>query len=283
MALRIFNNVTSLNAQRSLDSHNARLRDIFERIATGVRINRASVDIASFSVSLGLRSDARVLRQAEKNANDGIALINAAESGLNTISSILIRLRELAFQSATGTLGDTQRRTVQLEFTSLKAEVDRIALTSEFNGQKLLDGALSSNASTQVVLAVGLNSSVDNLINLNEKVDLAAVTTAGLQIAEVSVSTQAEALDALKALEDGITTLLTTRGRLGAVQNATLRTASVLNTTIVNIIQADSALSDADLSEEFAELTKNQILLQASSAMIGQANLIPRAVLQLLR
>ena len=139
MPVRIFNNIPSLNAQRILGINNDRLAKSVERIASGIRVNRGADDAAGLAISEALRSDIRALRQAVRNANDGISLINVAEGALNEQSGILIRLRELASQAATGTVGSTERQTIQLEFSALSNELDRIAATTEFNGQGLVD------------------------------------------------------------------------------------------------------------------------------------------------
>ena len=144
MPIRIFNNIPSLNAQRILGVNNERLSKSVERIASGIRINRGADDAAGLAISEALRSDIRGLRQAVRNANDGVSLINVAEGAMNEQSGILIRLRELASQAATGTVGSTERQTLQLEFSALQNEIDRIANTTEFNGQKLIDGTLAS-------------------------------------------------------------------------------------------------------------------------------------------
>ena len=156
MPVRIFNNIPSLNAQRILGKNNDRLQQSVERISSGIRINRASDDTAGLSISEGLRSDIRALRQAVRNANDGISLINVGEGALNEQASILIRLRELASQAATGTVGATERQSIQLEFSALRNEIDRITTTTEFNGQGLIDGSLGSSVSTnnQIIIQV---------------------------------------------------------------------------------------------------------------------------------
>ena len=148
MPVRIFNNIPSLNAQRILGINNDRLATSVERISSGIRINRGADDAAGLAISEALRSDIRALRQAVRNANDGISLINVTEGALNEQSGILIRLRELASQAATGTVGSTERQTIQLEFDALRLEIDRIANTTEFNGQRLVDGSLASSVTS---------------------------------------------------------------------------------------------------------------------------------------
>jgi len=285
MAVRIFNNIPSLNAQRILGINNNRLAQSVERISSGIRINRGSDDAAGLAISEGLRSDIRALRQAVRNANDGVSLINVTEGALNEQSGILIRLRELASQAATGTVGSTERATIQLEFTALRNELDRIAQTTEFNGQKLIEGSLASSvASTNhILIQVGLDSSSHSRININSEVDLGAMTSTGLSIHELSVTSADAALTALEQVNTSIGTLTAGRGKIGAVQNRLIRTISTISIAVENLSAAESAIRDADIAEEVALLTRNQILVQAATAMVGQANLIPQSVLQLLQ
>ena len=285
MAVRIFNNIPSLNAQRILGINNSRLAQSVERISSGIRINRGSDDAAGLAISEGLRSDIRALRQAIRNANDGVSLINVTEGALNEQSGILIRLRELASQAATGTVGSTERQTIQLEFSALRNEVDRIAQTTEFNGQKLVEGSLASSVATSshILIQVGIDSSEHSRINLNTQVNLSAMTSTGLSIHELSVTSSDAALTALEQINTSIGMLTQGRGKIGAVQNRLIRSISTLSIAIENLSAAESAIRDADIAEEVALLTRNQILVQAATAMVGQANLIPQSVLQLLQ
>ena len=285
MAVRIFNNIPSLNAQRILGINNGRLAQSVERISSGIRINRGSDDAAGLAISEGLRSDIRALRQAIRNANDGVSLINVTEGALNEQSGILIRLRELASQAATGTVGSTERQTIQLEFSALRNEVDRIAQTTEFNGQKLVEGSLASSVATanHILVQVGLDNSEHSRINLNTEVNLGAMTSTGLTIHELSVTSADAALTALEQINTSIGTLTQSRGKIGAVQNRLIRTISTISIAVENLSAAESAIRDADIAEEVALLTRNQILVQAATAMVGQANLIPQSVLQLLQ
>ena len=284
MPVRIFNNISSINSQRILGTNNDRLSQSVERISSGLRINRASDDAAGLAISEGLRSDIRALRQAVRNSNDGISLVNITEGALNEQGSMLIRLRELASQAATGTTGSTERATIQLEFNSLRNEIDRITATTEFNGQKLIDGSLSSSitSTSQVFIQVGIDNSVNSRINLNEQINLQAVTASALSIDTLSVTTATAALSALDGISNAISSVTATRGQVGAVQNRLIRSISNLSISVENLSAADSQIRDADIAEEVALLTRNQILVQASTAMVGQANLIPQSVLQLL-
>lgn len=285
MAMRIFNNIASINAQRLLGANNDRLSNSVERISSGLRINRASDDAAGLAISEGLRSDIRALRQAGRNANDGVSLLNITEGALNEQGGMLIRLRELASQAATGTTGSTERATIQLEFNSLRNEIDRITNTTEFNGQKLIDGSLASSitSTSQVFIQIGIDSNANSRINLNEQINLTAVTSSALSIDSLSVLTPDEALTALDGISTAIGDVTATRGQVGAVQNRLMRSISNISISIENLSAAESQIRDADIAEEVALLTRNQIMVQASTAMVGQANLIPQSVLQLLQ
>jgi len=284
MPVRIFNNIASLNAQRILGINNDRLALSVERISSGIRVNRAADDAAGLGISEALRSDIRALRQAVRNSNDGIALINVAEGALNEQSSILIRLRELASQAATGTVGSTERATIQLEFTALSNEIDRISATTQFNGQGLVDGSLASTVSSarQVLIQVGIDSGTNSRINLNEQINLTAVTSSSLGIDSISVTGAAEALTTLDTINTAISKVTQARGQVGAVQNRLTRSVGNLSVSIENLQAAESSIRDADIAKEIADLTRNQILVQSATAMVGQANLIPQSILLLL-
>ena len=284
MAIRIFNNPASTNAQRLLGENNNRLAQSVERISSGIRINKASDDAAGLAVSEGLRSDIRALRQAVRNAHDGVSLVNIAEGALNEQSSMLIRLRELSSQAATGTVGSTERATIQLEFNALRSEIDRISSTTAFNGQNLVDGSLASsvNSANQILIQVGTDNSVNSRINLNKDIDLQAVTVSALSIDSLSVTSANGALTALDSINTAIASVAATRGKVGAVQNRLARTISNISISVENLQAAESQIRDADIAEEVALLTRNQIMVQASTAMVGQANLIPQSILQLL-
>jgi flagellin len=268
-----------------LGINNDRLSQSVERIASGIRINRGADDAAGLAISESLRSSIRALGQAVRNGNDGIALINVTEGALNEQAGILIRLRELSSQAATGTVGSTERQTIQLEFNALRNEIDRIANTTEFNGQKLIDGSLASTAATanHILIQIGLNSGADSRINLNTQINLTAITTTALGIQDLSVTSAAGALTALDAVGSAITTVTQGRGKVGAVQNRLVRAISNISVSTENLQAAESSIRDADIAQEVALLTRNQILVQAATSMVGQANLIPQSVLQLLR
>ena len=284
MAIRIFNNIASTNAQRILGVNNTRLAQSIERISSGIRINRGADDAAGLAISEGLRSDIRALRQATRNANDGVSLINVTEGALNEQSSILIRLRELASQAATGTVGSTERATIQLEFSALRDELTRIAQTTEFNGIGLIDGNLASSvaSTSHTMIQIGIDNSSNSRLDLNAILGLDAITSSTLGVASLSVTASAEALTALTTIESAIASVTKARGKVGAVQNRLQRSVSALSISAENLQAAESSIRDADIAHEIAQLTRNQILVQTSTAMVGQSNLIPQSVLQLL-
>ena len=284
MAVRIFNNIPSITAQRILGVNNNRLALSVERISSGIRINRAADDAAGLAISEGLRSDIRALRQAVRNASDGISLMNVTEGALNEQSGILIRLRELASQAATGTVGSTERQTIQLEFTALRAELDRISATTEFNGQKLINGNLASGVAinSHTLIQIGIDSTANSRIDLNTQINLSSIDSTQLEIHNLSVTASSEALTALDKINEAIGSITESRGKVGAVHNRLTRSIANLSVSVENLTAAESSIRDADIAEEVAELTRNQILVQTATAMVGQANLIPQSVLQLL-
>ena len=282
MALTIFSNISSLNAQRYLETNRNLLSASIARVASGIRINSSSDDVAGLAISEALYSDVQTLKQGARNLNDGIALINTIDGALNEQASILIRLRELATQSATGTIGETERKTIQLEFDALRKELNRIAANTEFNGQKLIDGSLAASSTDSIILQIGLDSSSDSRIDLNEVLNITAVTSQALDFDNGSVLTSGDALAAIGKLNIALEEMNQIRGRVGANQNQLVRALNNLNVSIEGLTTALTTIRDADLALELAELTKNQILVQAGAAMIGQANLTPQGALSLL-
>ena len=179
MPLKIFNNLSSLNTQRVLELNRSRLGRSITRVASGKRITQSADDSAGVAISQSLRSNVATMRQGARNLADGISMINAADGALSVQAGILIRGRELASQAATGTIGQTERETINLEFQALLTELDRIGSTQEFNGQKLIDGSLSATASKTIILQIGNSSATVNRFDLNKEINLTAVTTEG--------------------------------------------------------------------------------------------------------
>jgi len=257
MALQIFTNLVSQNAQRNLTTNNERLENSIKQVASGQRLQKVGDDAASFTISQSLRSDNLVLRQASRNTNDAIALVNNTEGSVGEISSILIRLRELAQQSASGTISNTDRESVQLEFDQLRKELDRIANSTEFNGQKLLDGSLASGAGDPYVIQTGLDGSAANRFDLNEVLNVRDLRSAALGLDQLSVNTQEGALAAGGEIETLIDEVIETRSRIAVGAERLAHTVSQLDRTVEENVRADSILSDADLGEGFANLTRN--------------------------
>ena len=281
MALRIYNNLFSASAQRHLGNNHEGLSTSLERLSSGLRINRAADDAAGLSISEGLRADIKSLGQAIRNGNDGIALLNTAEGAMQEQGAILIRMRELSSQAATGTVGSSERTSIEREFTALRSEIDRITATTDFNGVNLLDGSLSSIGSS-IVIQIGNTSAASNRFNLNTEVDLTAMTAAALQLDTMTVSTVSGALSAMDSINSALSTVSDGRGKLGAVQNRLTHTLKNLGVTVENLSAAESQIRDADYAAEISQFTRNQILVQASTAILAQANLVPQTVLQLL-
>ena len=281
VALTINTNLTSLNSQRVLELSRSQLGRSITRLATGVKISGASDGVAELALSESIRSDVRALQQGSRNLNDGLALIRTAEAALNDISGTFIRLRELASQAANGTVGGTERQTINLEYQNLLAELDRISNSTSFRDTILLDGTLAKSASEHLVLQVGVDSTSENQIDLNNELDLTQVSRAAFNLEDSNVTSQGAAFLALNDLTSSIDTLIEIRSRAGSTQIRLTSALNNLNSQIENLTGAVSTIRDADIAEELAGLTKNQILVQAGVAMLGQANLIPQAVLTL--
>ena len=277
MPLRIFNNLSSQYAQNHLSSHNDNIGKAIVTVASGERLNNSSDDGASLATSESLLSNALAFRQGARNLQDGLPLIN-------NIAEILIRTRELASQSSTGTIGDTERQTIQLEFEAQKQEINRITNTNEFLSQKLLDWSLSSNATgDDVIIHIGLDSRTENRINLNETLNLRATTTTGLGIEDLDISTADGAKEDLVRLQEAVGDLSGARARVDATQHRLTRAIQNLAANIENLTAAASTICDADVAEEVTRLIKQLLLVQTSSAMVGQSNLIQEGVQLLLQ
>ena len=280
----IFNNTLSNTAQKFLDINTRRVGQSIERISSGIRVNRAADDVAGLAISEALRSDIRVLRQGVRNLNDGISLINVVEGALNEQSGAVIRLNELATQGASETLGASERQTLNLEIASLAAEIDRIAATTEFNSRTLLDGSLarSVQASEQIFIQIGTDSQSASRINLNTELNISASNSTRLGINNLSVSTCKDSQSALDAIATALETLNFARGGAGAVQNRFVKSLGTLTVSIQNLTAAESTLRDADIAEELALLTRNQIIAMTSISMVGQTNLAGKDLLDIL-
>lgn len=276
MGLRINTNVQSISAQRMLSKTNVDLKNNLRKLSSGERITRAADDAAGLAISEKLKSQIRSIRQAKRNADDGISLIQTAEGGLNEVSSIIIRLRELAVQSASDTIGDTEREFSNIEFQQLKEEVQRISMSSEFNGRQLLDGS-----SGIVEIQVGINN---DAFKDRIKYDGANIssTLENLGISGEMVSTKEGSQMALSKLDDALVQVNGQRAELGALQNRLTSVIQTLGITDENFSEANSRIRDVDVADETAKMTKNQILTQAGTSVLAQANQAPNYALKLL-
>jgi len=274
MALTINTNVASLNAQRNLTSTQLMMSKSMERLSSGLRINRAGDDAAGLAISQNMQANIRSMNQAVRNANDGISLVQTAEGALNETSNILLRMRELGTQAANGVLSQSQRDNIQVEFSNLQSEIDRISSVTDFNGTKLLNGALSAGTSLQI----GTGTTTNDVISVT--IDKASSAT--LSVSANFVSTQGAAQSALTAIDSAIQAVSTARGSLGAVQNRLQSTINNLQVAVENTSAANSRIVDVDVAAESANMTKAQILAQAGVSVLSQANQSPQLALKLL-
>jgi len=271
VVMRINNNIMALNAHRQLAINQSNSAKSMEKLSSGYRINRAGDDAAGLAISEKMRAQIRGLKQASRNAQDGISLIQTAEGALNESHAILQRMRELAVQSANDTNVDDDREALQKEVQALIDELDRIGNNTEFNTQKLLDGTFTSK-----LIHIGANTGQTLEIKIND------MTASGLGVSDVDISTQSGANDAIATIDDAIKELSEERSQLGAWQNRLEHTIANLNNARENLQAAESRIRDVDMAEEIMAFTKNNILQQAATAMLAQANLAPQSVLQLL-
>lgn len=273
MTLFVNTNVSSLNAQRQLFNSGQALNTSFERLSSGFRINRAADDAAGLQISDRLTSQVQGLNQAVRNANDAISLAQTAEGALGEVTNSLQRIRQLAVQSQNGINSSADRTALQKEVSALKAEISRIGSTTQFAGNDLLTGSYSA------AFLVGANAGQTISVNLSRSGGYGA---SGLSIGSTSVATVAEASAALTAIDSAISSIGSTRADLGALQNRFQSTIRNLSNISENIAGARSRIRDTDFATETAELTRNQIVQQASLSVLSQANQRPQSALSLL-
>ncbi len=278
--LSIVTNVQSLNAQRNLSSTTNALSGNFQKLSSGLRINRAGDDAAGLAISESLQAQVRSLGQAERNAGDGISMLQTAEGAMNEVSGILGRMRELAVQASTDTIDNTQRGFLDQEFQALEAEIDRIASVTEFNGTTLLNGT-----ATGINFQVGINASSNDRISI----DFADVRStalggsgSGATISAQVLTSQSGAQSAIAVLDSAISDVVSARSTIGATENRLQVTTSNLASARENLAAANSRIRDVDVAEETAALTRNNILQQAGVSVLAQANQAPSLALSLL-
>jgi len=269
--LAIKNNTMALSAARHLGETYTQLAESVERLSSGLRIITAKDDAAGLAVRELMRADIAVLQQGSRNAHDGISLVQVAEGGMQTINDLLVRMKQLAEQSGTGTYSSAQRTIMDDEFDILADEIERIAGSAKFNGTSLLNSATGS-------VAIMFGSSTDSIT-----INMADMTKSGLSIDALSIGTEASAQAALTALDTAIATTNSTRAGFGARMNRLENTINVISVQIENLQASESRISDVDVATEIAAMTRNQVLAQAGVSMLAQANVVPQMALSLLR
>ena len=286
MGITLGSNIASLKAQRTLGLSTEALGRTFERLSSGQRINRASDDAAGLAIADSLKASQRVATVAIRNANDGISTIAIADSALGEIGNVLSRLAELAEQSANGVFSTTQRSALSNEFVALSSEIERIATTTQFNGVTLLSGG------STLTLQVGFNSgstSQMSFTGVQGTLQALGLASTGTSVLTFSIqggsvdSAQSASRAALDAINNAITSLASTRGTLGATESRLQVAINSLTVARENFASAESRIRDVDVASEAAELTRLNILQQAGSAILAQANQQPSLALSLLR
>jgi flagellin len=277
MGLRINTNVPALIAQRNLRNTRAALDTSLERLSSGSRINHAGDDAAGLAISENLRAQIRGLGQAERNSHDGISLVQVAEGAMSEVSNILIRLRELGVQAASDTVGPTERGFLNLEFTQLTQEVDRIAKSTVYNNVPLLDGSAQA---FEIQIGTSNNPLTDR-IKLFET-GAADVSSVALGMNLATVADKVSAQNSLSSIDQAIGSVNSMRAEFGALQNRLQSVISNIQISKENMSSANSRIRDADVAEESTNLTRNQILMQAGVSVLGQANSTIKSALQLL-
>jgi flagellin len=266
MGFRINTNIASISAQRSLGISNRESESNLSKLSSGSRITKAADDAAGLAISEKLKANIRSMKQADRNANDGISMIQTAEGGLNEVSSILTRMRELAIQTASDTVGDVERGMTNMEYQNLKQELDRISQVTEFNGMKLLNGN-----GQKYEFQIGVNNDeFQDRIGYDSQMVNARVDDLG--VAELDVSTKEGSQTSLANVDQAIEKVSGYRSFLGAIQNRLISTSNNLQVNVENISQANSRIRDVDYADATAQQAKNSILNAAGTSVLAQAN-----------
>ena len=272
-------NLLSLTTQNNLNKSQSSLGTAIERLSSGLRINSAKDDAAGQAIANRMTSQVKGMTQAARNANDGISLVQTAEGNLNEINTNLQRIRELSVQAATDTNGSSDLTSINTEIKQRLAEIDRIAGAANFNGKKLLDGSVS----TALKIQVGAGTSSNDTISIDSNALINATSgtlSAGLSTA---ISDNASAQAVISAADAAIAKIDTARSNMGAIQNRFESTINNLNNSINNLSAAQSRIQDADYATEVSNMSRAQILQQAGTSVLSQANQVPQGVLSLLR
>jgi flagellin len=276
MGFRINTNVASLTAQRSLSTNTRETENNLSKLSSGSRITKAADDAAGLAISEKMKANMRSIKQADRNANDGISMIQTAEGALNESSAILTRMRELAIQTSSDTVGDSERSMTDMEYQNLKQELDRISQVTEFNGNKLLNGE-----GDKFDFQIGANNNAEqDRISYDAKAVNAK--TENLGIASLSVSTKEGSQASLASVDQAIEKVSGFRAYLGAVQNRLVSTSNNLQVTGENLAQANSRIRDVDYADATAQQAKNSILSSAGTSVLAQANTSGQNALKLI-
>jgi flagellin len=276
MGLRVGTNVQSISSQRALKASVRDQNKALNKLSTGSRINTAGDDAAGLAISENLKANIRGSQQAARNAGDGISMIQTAEGGMNEVSNILVRLRELSVQAASDTIGDQERKFTNLEFQQLTTEIDRIANSSTFNGKELLTG---NGDKLEFQVGVNDNESTDRV---SYDPSLTNITAGDLGVGSLGITSKVDAQENLSKLDKAIETVNGSRASLGALQNRLQSTINNLEVRVENLSAANSRIRDADVAVESSKLQKANILTQAGTTVLAQANVSKQAALKLL-
>ena len=275
--MRIQHNITALNSHRNLTNNNSSLTKNLEKLSSGYRINRAGDDAAGLAISEKMRAQITGLQTAQKNSEDGVSLVQTAEGALTEVHSMLNRMVELATQSANGTYSSANRSEMQKEIVALRNEIDRISNTANFNGTTLFSSL--GGDTKEVAIHAGETSKTDNQITITlQKMDATSLGIDALNIGEADTARLA-----IDTINDAIDDISSLRSDFGALQNRLEHTINNLGVQTENLSAAESRIRDVDMAKEMMAYTKNNILVQASQAMLAQANQVPQGVLQLLQ
>lgn len=276
MGFRINTNVSSISAQRALSVNNREAEGNLAKLSSGTRITKAADDAAGLAISEKLKANIRSLKQADRNANDGISMVQTAEGGLNEISSILTRMRELAIQTSSDTVGDVERGMTNMEYQNLKLELERISQVTEFNGKKLLNGE-----GDMYDFQVGANNDAfQDRISYDAKQVNAKMDSLGLS--ELDVSSKEGSQESLSSVDAAIEKVSGFRAFLGGIQNRLVSTSNNLQVNVENISAANSRIRDVDYADATATKAKNDILNAAGTSVLAQANMSGQNALKLI-
>ena len=289
--MRIQHNIAALSSHRNLTNNNSSVTKNLEKLSSGYKINRAGDDAAGLAISEKMRAQITGLETATKNAQDGVSLVQTAEGALTEVHSMLNRMVELATQSANGTYSTTNRQEMQKEINALRAEIDRIGKSSNFNGTSLFTGSSSitlhvgetSKPHNQLKVTLNQMSSSQIGTHTTNATTFKKTLTTGKAVSNISVTTAEKAKEAIDIANNAIDQISSMRSDFGALQNRLEHTINNLSVQSENITAAESRIRDVDMAKEMMAYTKNNILVQASQAMLAQANQVPQGVLQLLQ